>query len=208
MAAQMNALANRAESNTLRSEEARLRAVLAERLDIQTRFASLPGTRALLVSPIGAGLPRGLVVDRSANAAERISLYVHLAAHIALKHDLPLVTIVESRADVTSGDANGHRDADQLARAMWWGTPAAGLRAGWPGRRSRLLRPFLANRPVRSGLRVVLQLLRGLYYVARANRLLEGTFVARWLRDALCVTAVVCAAPELVASSRLERPRA
>jgi hypothetical protein len=203
----MNGLDIRADSNTLRSEEERLRGLLAERLDIYTRFASLPGTRALLVSPIGAGLPKGLVVDRSATAAERISLYVHLAAHIALKHDLPLITIVESRADATSGDARGHRDADQLARAMWWGTAAAGLRAGWPGRRSRLLRPFLASRPVRSGLRVVLLLLRRLYYVARANRLLGGTFVARWLRDALCVTAVVCAAPELVASARASRPR-
>ena len=207
MAAQMNAIAIRADSNTLRSEEERLRGLLADRLDIHTRFASLPGTRALLVNPIGTGLPKGLVVDRSANAAERISLYVHLAAHIALKHDLPLVTIVESRADPTSGDANGHRDADQLARAMWWGT-TAGLREGWPGGRSRLLRPFLASRPVRSGLRVVLLLLRRLYYAARANRLLGGTFVARWLRDALCVTAVVCAAPELVASARASRPRA
>src|SRR5438477_7895035 len=136
MATDLSGLAVPAESNTLRSEEERLREMLAQRLGIRTRFASLPGIRALLVSPIAAGLPKGLVVDRSANAAERISLYVHLAAHIALKHDLPLVTIVESRSDVTSGDANAHRDADQLARAMWWGTAAPGLRVGWPGRRS------------------------------------------------------------------------
>jgi hypothetical protein len=200
MATEMNGLAVPAESNTLRSEEERLRAMLAERLGIRTRFVSLPGTRAFLISPMSAERPKGLVVDRSVNAAERISLYVHLAAHIALKHDLPLVTIVESRAGATSGDANGHRDADQLARALWWGTAARSeLREVWPGRHSRVLRPILASRPGRLVLRVVLLVLRRLYYAARARRLLEGTFVAAWLRDALCVTSVVCAAPELVA---------
>ena len=198
MASEMNALAVPAESNTLRSEEQRLRAVLEERLGIRTRFTLLPGTRALLVSPMSAGTPKGLVVDESVGAAERISLYVHLAAHVALRHDLPLVTIVESRGDATSGDANGHRDADQLAQALWWGTEArAELRAVWPGRHSRVLRPLLASRPGRFGLRVLLLVLRRAYYAARARRLLEGTVVARALRDALCVTAVVCAAPEL-----------
>jgi hypothetical protein len=193
-----------AESNTLRSEEERLRAMLAERLGIDTRFASLRGTRAFLVSPMSAGRPKGLVVDRSVNAAERISLYVHLAAHIALRHDLPLVTIVESRAAATSGDANRHRDADQLARAMWWGTTArTELRELWPGRRSRILRPLLASRPGRLGLRVVLLVLRRMYYAVRARRLVEDTVIARWLRDALCVTAVVCAAPELAAGARV-----
>jgi hypothetical protein len=198
MATKVSGLAVPAESNTLRSEEERLREMLAQRLGIRTRFASLPGTRALLISPMSAGRPKGLVVDRSMNAAERISLYVHLAAHIALKHDLPLVTIVESRGDVTSGDENAHRDADQLARAMWWGTTArADVRELWPGRRSRVLRPLLASRPGRLGLRVLLLVVRWLYYAVRARRFLEDTVVARSLRDALCVTAVVCAAPEL-----------
>ena len=200
MATEVNALAVPAESNTLRSEEERLRAMLAERLGIDTRFASLPGARAFLVTPLAAGRPKGLVVDRSVNAAERISLYVHLAAHVALKHDLPLVTIVESRAGATSGDANGHHDADQLARALWWGTAARPeLRELWPGRRSRVLRPILASRAGRFGLRVVLLVLRRAYYAIRARRLLDGTVIARWLGEALCVTAVVCAAPELVA---------
>ncbi|MEA2662620.1 MAG: hypothetical protein QOH08_2192 [Chloroflexota bacterium] len=201
MATEVNGTVVPAESNTLRSEEERLRAMLAERLGIDTRIASLPGTRALLVSPLSAGRPKGLVVDESVSAAERISLYVHLAAHIALKHDLPLVTIVESRGVPTSGDANGHRDADQLAQAMWWGTAARAEL--WPGRRSRILRPLLASRAGRLGLRVLLLVLRRLYYAVRAHRLLEGSVVARWLRDALCVTAVVCAAPELAAG----RPR-
>ena len=201
MAADLTAVPVPAESNTLRSEEERLRAMLEERLGIRTRFTSLPGTRALLVSPISSGGPKGLVVDRSVTAAERISLYVHLAAHIALKHDLPLVTIVESRGGATSGDENGHRDAEQLARAMWWGTTVrADLRELWPGRRSRVLRPLLASGPGRLGLRLLLLVLRQLYYAVRARRLLEGTAVARSLRDALCVTAVVCAAPELVAA--------
>jgi hypothetical protein len=199
MAAEMSIVVP-AESNTLRSEEERLRAMLAERHGIQIRFASLPGARAILVSPMTGGRPKGLVVDGSVNAAERISLYVHLAAHIALKHDLPLVTIVESRSGATSGDANGHRDADQLARALWWGSAArTELREAWPGRRSRVLRPLLASRAGRLGLRLVLLVLRRLYYTARGNRVLEGTRIARWLRDALCVTAVVCVAPELVA---------
>ena len=201
MATEMTGVVAPAESNTLRSEEERLRGMLEERLGIRTRFTSLPGSRALLVSPISAGRPKGLIVDRSMSAAERISLYVHLAAHIALKHDLPLVTIVESRSDATSGDENGHRDADRLARAMWWGTSArADVRELWPGRRSRVLRPLLTSRPGRLGLRLLLLVLRRLYYAARARRLLEGTVVARSLRDALCVTAVVCAAPELVAA--------
>jgi hypothetical protein len=200
MATEVSVAAVPAESNTLRSEEERLRSMLAERLGIYTRFASLPGTRALLVSPLSAGSPKGLVVDGSVSAAERISLYVHLAAHIALKHDLPLVTIVESRAEATSGEENSHRDADRLARAMWWGTAArAEHRELWPGRRSRVLRPLLASRPGRLGLRVALLVLRRLYYAGSVRRLLEDTVLARWLRDALCVTAVVCAAPELVA---------
>jgi hypothetical protein len=108
-----------------------------------------------------AGRPKGLIVDDSVTAAERISLYVHLAAHIALRHDLPLVTIVESRSDPTSGDANGHDDADQLARALWWGNAVrAELREAWPGGRSRALRPVLASRPGRLGLRLALRVLR------------------------------------------------
>ena len=192
-----------AESNTLRSEEERLRGMLAERHGIHIRFASLPGARAILVSPMTGGQPKGLVVDGSVNAAERISLYVHLAAHVALKHDLPLVTIVESRSSASSGDTNGHRDADQLARAMWWGTTARSeLREPWPGRRSRMLRPLLASRPGRLAVRIVLLVLRRIYYGMRARRLLQETVIARWLRDALCVTAVVCVAPELVAGRR------
>ena len=192
-----------AESNTLRSEEERLRGLLAERHGIHIRFASLPGARAILVSPLTGGRPKGLVVDGSVDAAERISLYVHLAAHIALKHDLPLVTIVESRSAPTSGDANGHADADQLARAMWWGTVArAELPEGWPGRRSRALHPLLASRLGRLGLRLALLVLRRVYYGLRARRMLEGSTLTRWLRDALCVTAVVCAAPELVSRRR------
>ena len=203
MATEVSGVLVVSESNTLRSEEERLRAMLAERLGIDTRFALLPGTRALLVSPLIAGRPKGLIVDSAVSAAERISLYVHLAAHIALKHDLPLVTIVESRAGATSGESNGHRDADQLARAMWWGTTArADARELWPGRHSRILQPLLASRPGRVGLRLVLLVLRRLYYAVRIGGFMDGTFIARWLRDALCVTAVVCAAPELARSPR------
>ena len=43
MATEMSGLPVVAESNTLRSEEERLREMLAERLGIDTRFASLPG---------------------------------------------------------------------------------------------------------------------------------------------------------------------
>jgi len=200
MAAEMNAIVP-AESNTLRSEEQRLRAMLEERLGILTRFTSLPGARAILVSPMAAGSPRGLVLDDAVTAAERISLYVHLAAHVALKHDVPLVSIVESRSAPTSGDAHGHRDADQLARAMWWGTSArTQLGELWPGHRSRFIRPLLRSSAGRFGLRVLLLVLRRLYYGISARRWLDGTVVARSLRDALCVTAVVCAAPELAES--------
>ena len=192
-----------AESNTLRAEEERLRTALAERWGIRTRVASLPGTRAFLVSPMAAGAPAGLVVDRSVTAAERIYLYVHLAAHVALKHNLPLVTIVESRGETTSGDANRHRDAEQLARAMWWGAvPRTESRALWPGTRSRFIRPLLSVSLTRTVLRSVLLLLRRGYYSVRGHRLLDRVGLTAVLRDALCVTAVVSAGPELAASGR------
>ena len=67
--------------------------------------------------------PKGLVVDASLTAAERIYLYVHLAAHVALRHNVPVMTIVEARGEPTS-DVPLHRDAEELARAMWWGLTA------------------------------------------------------------------------------------
>jgi len=45
MATEMTGVVAPAESNTLRSEEERLRGMLEERLGIRTRFTSLPGSR-------------------------------------------------------------------------------------------------------------------------------------------------------------------
>ena len=196
MAAEMT-LAPRAESHTLLLEEERVRRHLADRLGVTTRFAPLPDVRALVVSPANDG-PKGLVVASDASAAERIYLYVHVAAHLALGHHLPLVTIVEgapglSRLDT---DARRHREAEQLARAMWWGRNDD-LAAPRMVRGSAVLRSLLSRSPTRSALRSLLLALRAAYYDLRIERALARTPLAAWLRDALCVTAVVAVAPQL-----------
>lgn len=204
MAAGMIAREAVAESNTLRTHEAQLREALADRLGVHTRFASLPGVRAFLVSPLAGDGTKGLVIDHGATTAERIHVYLHIAAHVALKHHLPLVTIVESSGAPDASDVRAHEDAEQLARAMWWGdaSPLAGV---WPGPRSRVLRRILALGIARASLRATLLLVRRGYYAVRARRALDSLGLTRMLRDALCVTAVVYAAPELV---RREAPRA
>ena len=39
--------------------------------------------------------------------------------------------------------------------------------------------------------------MRHVYYDLRVERALAGSRLAAWLRDALCLTAVVCVAPQL-----------
>jgi len=191
----------RAESNTLRAQEESLRLYLAERLGIRTRFAQLPGVRALLVSGARPEHPKGLVVDETLGAAERIYLYVHLAAHVALRHNVPVMTIVEGRGEPAS-DVPVHRDAEELARAMWWGlTTDAGLAELLPSRRSRILRALLGNAIARPLLRTALLGMRHAYYRLHMTALGE-TRLTRGLRRALCVTAVVCVAPQLARRSR------
>jgi len=190
----------RAESHTLRAEEERLRAHLERQLRVRTRFAPLADVRALLVSPSRDDRPKSLVVSSQASIAERIYLYVHVAAHIALGHHLPLVTIVEGAPGVTRfSDASRHREAEDLARAIWWGqTDKDGL-LGAPAfvRRSTLLRRLLASDSARTALRSLLIGMRHVYYDLRIERALAGSRLAGWLRDALCLTAVVCVAPQL-----------
>jgi hypothetical protein len=194
-------LAPRAESNTLRGQEESLRAYLADRLGIRTRIARLPGARALLVSGPRPEHPKGLVIDDSLTAAERIYLYVHLAAHVALRHNVPVMTIVEPRGEATS-DAPVHRDAEELARAMWWGlTGDTALAALLPSRRSRLLRALLGNALARTLLRTALLGMRYAYYRLHMTALAESPLTAA-LRRALCVTAVVCVAPQLARARR------
>ena len=190
----------RAESHTLRAEEERLRAHLEQQLRVRTRFAPLADVRALLVSPDRDDLPKSLVVSSSTSVAERIYLYVHVAAHIALGHNLPLVTIVEGAPGVTRfTDASRHREAEDLARAIWWGQTDKGGLLGAPAfvRRSTLLRRLLASDPSRTALRSLLIGMRHVYYDLRVERALAGSRLAAWLRDALCLTAVVCVAPQL-----------
>ena len=190
----------RAESHTLRAEEERLRAHLEQQLRVRTRFAPLADVRALLVSPDRADRPKSLVVSSQASVAERIYLYVHVAAHIALGHNLPLVTIVEGVPGVTRfSDASRHREAEELARAIWWGqTDKSGL-LGAPAfaQRHPVLRRLLAVSVTRTALRSVLLGLRHAYYDLHIERALARSRMAAWLRDALCLTAVVCVAPQL-----------
>jgi hypothetical protein len=190
----------RAESHTLRAEEERLRGHLERQLGVRTRFAPLADVRALLVSPDRADGPKSLVVSSSASIAERIYLYVHVAAHVALGHHLPLVTIVEGARGVTRfTDASRHREAEELARAIWWGQTDKGGLLGAPTfvRRSTMLRRLLASDPARTALRSLLIGMRHVYYDLRVERALAGSRLAAWLRDALCLTAVVCVAPQL-----------
>jgi hypothetical protein len=200
MATEMISGRPRAESHTLRAEEERLRAHLEQRLRVRTRFAPLADVRALLVSPDREERPKSLVVSSSTSVAERIYLYVHVAAHIALGHHLPLVTIVEGAPGVTRfSDATRHREAEELARAIWWGQTDKGGLLGAPAlvQQSAILRRLLAIGFTRAALLSVLVGMRHAYYDLRIERALARSRIAAWLRDALCLTAVVSVAPQL-----------
>jgi hypothetical protein len=190
----------RAESHTLRAEEERLRMHLEQQLRVRTRFAPLADVRALLVSPDRGDLPKSLVVSSSTSVAERIYLYVHVAAHIALGHHMPLVTIVEGTPGVTRfSDASRHREAEDLARAIWWGQTDKGGLLGAPAlvQQSAMLRRLLAIGFTRAALLSLLVGLRHAYYDLRIERALARSRIAAWLREALCLTAVVSVAPQL-----------
>ena len=200
MATEMITGRPRAESHTLRAEEERLRAHLEQQLRVRTRFVPLSDVRALLVSSDRGDRPKSLVVSSQASVAERIYLYVHVAAHIALGHNLPLVTIVEGAPGVTRfTDASRHREAEELARAIWWGQTDKGGLLGAPAfaQRHPVLRRLLASEAGRGAIRSLLIGMRHVYYGLRVERALAGSRLAAWLRDALCLTAVVCVAPQL-----------
>ena len=198
MASQMIDPSARAESGTLRAEEARLRAYLADRLHIRTRFSPMPDVRAILVAAPDDARGLGLVVSNETTVAERIYLYVHLAAHVALGHHRPLDTIVEGVPGLVrlEDDSHEHGEAERLARAMWWGGNED-LAAPRRVRGSTLLRGLLARDVTRSAMRGLLLAMRAAYYDLRIERAFAGSRLAAWLRDALCVTAVVSVAPQL-----------
>lgn len=202
MATELSALPVRAESNTLRTFEERLRQHLDERLQVRTRFAPLGATRALLVSPADRDRAKGLVIDDRATAAERVYMYVHVAAHIALGHNIPLVTIVESE-ETDGPDGMKHDLAERLARSMWWRGADAEIAASLPAvLTSRVLRSLLAWRGTRSLTRWALMGIRALAYRTGIVRALERSRATAWLGEALCVAAVVSAAPQLASGGR------
>jgi hypothetical protein len=185
------------ESHTLLAFEERLRGHLEDRLGVSTRFADLGSTRAFLVSPADRDRPKGLVVDSRASAAERIYLYVHTAAHIALGHNMPLITIVEGDAEEASDELR-HDQADRLARAMWWRRGSPEMVASLPTvQRSRLLRPLLAFGPTRTAVHSLLRAMRTVFYGTGLARVAGGGAITTCLRQALAATAVVDAAPQL-----------
>lgn len=194
MAAEVTKVPARGESFRLFALERHMRSYLADRLQVSTRFAPLGSTRALLVSPADRERPKGLVIDDGASPAERVYLYVHVAAHIALGHNTPLITIVEGEPE---GEM-AHEQAERLARAMWWrGARISEDAAPLPNMRgSRLLRAALAIPASRAAVRWLLIALRAAYYGSPLGRI-AGARAAGWLREALCVTAVVSAAPQL-----------
>ena len=188
----------RAESHTLLVEEERLRRHLERDLRVRTRSAALADVRAILVSPMTNDGTKSLVVASDATAAERIYLYVHVAAHMALGHNLPLVTIVEGPPGVSrlDADVHAHHAAERLARAMWWGRESD-LGAPRNVRGSAVLRGLVSRASTRSVLHGLLLALRAAYYDLHIERALSGTRLAAWLREALCVTSVVSVAPQL-----------
>jgi hypothetical protein len=190
----------RAESNTLRTFEERLRLYLDERLQVRTRFADLGDTRALLVSPADRDRAKGLVIDERATAAERVYLYVHLAAHMALGHNIPLVTIVEGE---DARDDMKHDLAERLARSMFWRGADAEVAASLPAvRTSGALRSLLSWPATRALTRWALLGVRALAYRTGIVRALERNPATTWLGQALCVAAVVSAAPQLARTRR------
>lgn len=198
MAAELNVI--KAESNTLRTFEERLRLYLDERLQVRTRFADLGSTRALLVSPADRDRAKGLVIDERATAAERVYMYVHVAAHIALGHNIPLVTIVEGE---DGGDEMKHDLAERLARSMFWRGSDAEVAASLPAVvTSRVLRSLLSWGATRTLTHWVLRGVRELAYRTGVVRALERNAATAWLGQALAVAAVVSAAPQLVGGRR------
>lgn len=198
MAAELNVI--KAESNTLRTFEERLRLHLDERLQVRTRFADLGATRALLVSPADRDRAKGLVIDERATAAERVYMYVHVAAHIALGHNIPLVTIVEGE---DGNDAMKHDLAERLARSMFWRGTDAEVAASLPAvATSRVLRSLLSWGTTRALTRRALLVVRALAYRTGTVRALERSAATAWLGQALAVAAVVSAAPQLAGGRR------
>lgn len=198
MAAELNVI--KAESNTLRTFEERLRLHLDERLQVRTRFADLGATRALLVSPADRDRAKGLVIDERATAAERVYMYVHVAAHIALGHDIPLVTIVEGE---DGSDEMRHELAERLARSMFWRGTDNEVAASLPAAvTSRVLRSLLSWGATRALTRRALLVVRALAYWTGIVRALERSAATAWLGQALAVAAVVSAAPQLAGGRR------
>jgi len=192
----------RAESKTLLALEERMRSYLDERLQVRTRFASLGQTRALLLSPADRDRAKGLVIDEHASAAERVYLYVHVAAHIALGHNTSLVTIVEAE-DAEPVDEMKHELAERLARSMWWRSAAGDVASSLPAARtSRVLRSLLSRSASRALLRWLLLAMRAFAYRSGIVRTLDRSPATAWLGQALCVAAVVSAAPQLASGRR------
>ncbi len=123
-------------------------------------------------------------------------MYVHVAAHIALGHNIPLVTIVES--DDVDADQMKHELAERLTRSMWWRGADAEVAASLPAvRTSRVLRSLLSWGATRALTRWALLAIRALAYRTGIVRALERNAATAWLGQALCVAAVVSAAPQL-----------
>jgi succinate dehydrogenase/fumarate reductase cytochrome b subunit len=96
-------------------------------------------------------------------------------------------------------DASRHREAEELARAIWWGQADKGGLLGAPAlvQQSAVLRRLLAVGFTRAALLSLLVGMRHAYYDLRIERALSRSRIAAWLRDALCLTAVVSVAPQL-----------
>ncbi|HET8568582.1 MAG TPA: hypothetical protein VFM93_06315 [Candidatus Limnocylindria bacterium] len=196
-------LAARPDSATLHLLEERLREYLEDRVGVRTRAADLRGARAFLVSGARPDDPKGLVVDRASSHAERVYLYLHVAAHVALRHDVPVMTIVEPRPGTPDPDAELHERAESVVRQVWWGRAGEReLRALLPRPLARPLRLALRLPLTRGLLRLALLGLRRAYYGVGPRAVLDRIGLTRAFREALWVTSVVCAAPQLAREAR------
>jgi hypothetical protein len=119
---------------------------------------------------------------------------------MALGHNIPLVTIVESDEP---GDEMRHDLAERLARSIWWRGADADVAASLPAvRTSRVLRTLLSLPATRALTRWVLLGVRALAYRTGIVHALERNAATAWLGQALCVAAVVSAAPQLASGGR------
>lgn len=195
-------------------------------LSVDTFVSDMTDARAFMVTPILSTGAVRLVVSKHTTVAERLHVYLHMAAHLLIEPLRPLSVYVESassRGGCTSDhDADTHKRAEDLASRIWWGLTQQGcdsrthetdstcwastgdallcarlLSALLPGQRYQFLRGLLGKGAARRLVRSALIAVRRSYYESSLHDRLRPPFAFETFRQVLCVTEVVEAAPQL-----------